>query len=288
MRDSGRSIPKRVALLLLSVGVLWGPLMVYPSAWLGLLLVICAVLAVWLLLPRWYVIIGLIWLLSPITLSAGAGAWSYFAGHPTMQYMGLFGPEFHGSIDPDLRCARRTGGCLVGGHEWLTNGTHNAVTRFLIHTLGPAEGSYTGPYPTEEEALDALSDAAFVSHERIAADDVPIGDRIVKLDGGVGRKLLADAWQFYEPEAWQYSLGEHLSDDPDPLKSPGCWATVWKDRCLILRIDCRAPAFVLDSHVEDWGAVIAVIDTETGRPFAYYTQENYRGRFYPRVSWYGG
>jgi hypothetical protein len=200
-------------------------------------------------------------LLTPISLTIILAFTSYFGGHPHMAYMGLPSTEFF-NIDPELRCERTTGGCLVNGTEFLSQWPNNFIVRTLIHTLGPARGSYIGPYPTEADAKSALRSASPISVHDARSDEFDVGAAHVKLDRDVGRGLLE---------------GPGMTYDDGYYKSNAITGVIWKATVLILRIPC-------DRADNKTHARIAVIDLKTGRPFAYYAEGDYYHRF-PPVTW---
>jgi hypothetical protein len=60
----------------------------------------------------------LVLLANPIGLWFIHGMVDYAKGAPRLRYMGLPSMEFY-NIDRETRCFRQTGGCLVGGNEWV-------------------------------------------------------------------------------------------------------------------------------------------------------------------------
>ncbi|MCE9580985.1 MAG: hypothetical protein K8T20_00560 [Planctomycetes bacterium] len=105
------------------------------------------------------------WLTLVLSPLLGLPAWGfakacvgYVRGDAALMMVGLPSDEAR-NLNPDLRCAKRTTGCVVCGWEPFANAGNNVALRGLIHTFGPMKGSYVGPYPTREEAAAALRGA---------------------------------------------------------------------------------------------------------------------------------
>jgi hypothetical protein len=98
-------------------------------------------------------------LLGPIlvwpTAFFGMGVVDYFQNDGRLQGSGM--PGFgYGSLHPEYRCRRVSGGCVVDGSEGLRQGPYNFALTTMIKTFGPMEGSFTGAYPSKDEAWAAL------------------------------------------------------------------------------------------------------------------------------------
>ena len=223
------------------------------------------VLGALLVAQRRWGLIALCVLLSPMTAGLMSGTVGYCTGTARIHGMGLPGFGYF-NLDPELRCERSTGGCVVTGGEFLTQTPNNFAIVTLTRLFGPQPGTYTGPYPNETEANAALASAMSVSLERLVQGRVDVGPSPVKLDLGVGAELLRRS-----PYA---CVGGTLSADaPQWLSEVGPpTATLYQNQCLILRLP------------QMQGAIIALIDTKTGRPFAYYLEGECHERF-PPVRW---
>ncbi|MEW4564509.1 hypothetical protein AB1K70_18355 [Bremerella sp. JC770] len=200
--------------------------------------------------------------LSPFTIAVVMATYGYANGTATLHGMGYPGQGYF-NVDPTTRSPRSNGGCCVSGNEWIFILPNNVTVTALSATLGPMRGSYRGSYPTEAEAKQAIKTGTPVAKEDLQAGFFAVEDHNIKLDQGVGARLL---------DRLHYDL---FFDDPPPAIT----ATVYDQDCLILRIPVE----------EDWdattqSAVIALISTEKGRPFAYYVEGEYHQRF-PPVSW---
>ena len=239
------------------------------SAMFGLLFFPVPIVLFALLIPtrRWG-LMALCALLSPMTLSFAAGVAGYCTGTATIRGMGLPGTGYF-NIDPDLRCGRSTGGCLVNGGEILTDPPHNLAVVALTRLFGPQPGAYTGPYPTESEAKAALASAPPVSIDLLLKDQVDVTQPPVKLDAGVGAGLLkrTQIGMFYEQRTDPFA--REFLDELGPVR-----AATFRGTCLLLRIP----------EPNAGSAMIVLLDTATGRPFAYYGEGEFRQRF-PPVAW---
>jgi hypothetical protein len=200
--------------------------------------------------------------LSPPVTAFVTGATGYVAGRPVLWHVGLPGTEFH-NLDPDTRAERATHGDLVGLFTGFTDPFNNAGVRLMAALFGPAKGAYDGPYPTEEEAKAALRDGANVSFRDIASGAVPADGRVVNLDRGVGGELLQRCFV-----SGLVTAG--MQEARVVAEFGGPRAVLWRDRVLVLSIP----------HAEA-SAMLAVIDAEAGRVFAFYAEGDYYHRFPP-------
>ena len=253
-----------------------GPLLAFftiVSTWLSagfgaILFPVPIVLFALLIATRRWGLVALCALLSPMTLSFAAGVAGYCTGTATINGMGLPGTGYH-NLDPELRCGRSTGGCLVNGGEILTDPPHNLAVVALTRLFGPQPGAYTGPYPTESEAKAALASAPPVSIDLLLKDQVDVAQPPVKLDAGVGAGLLkpSQIGMLHEqlPSPYAREFLDELGADRGAL---------FQNTCLLLRLPGPDAA----------SAMIVLLDTATGRPFAYYGEGEFYQRF-PPVAW---
>ncbi|MBL8826734.1 MAG: hypothetical protein JNM18_07080 [Planctomycetaceae bacterium] len=200
-------------------------------------------------------------------MSAYQAVLDYQTGDVHLRYSGLPGTEFF-NIDPVYRCENVTYGCVVSGNEWVYQDPYNAAARFLITQFGFAKGSYLGPYPTEADVHSALADADFIDPLVFAQDKVQLSSRTVPLDKAVGLRLM---------RACGYDLGRDGRIEGGRLKPKFIKAKRWNTGCVIIQIQNE---WLVDKP----HAMIAVIDAQTGRPFAYYPVGEYYHRF-PPVFW---
>ena len=219
----------------------------WGAATFGMLLIpVPLVLGGLLVAQRRWGLIAMCVMLSPVTAGLVFGTVGYCTGTARLQGMGLPGFGYF-NLDPELRCERSTGGCVVNGGEFLTQTPNNLAIVTLTRLFGPQPGAYTGPYPTEAQAKAALDAARPISPGMLSLDRVSLTEPSLKLDAGVGRTLAGRA------------------DGP-------VYATLYQGGCLILRVPAGE------------GAMIALIDTKCGRPFAFYADGGCHDRF-PPVRW---
>jgi hypothetical protein len=214
-------------------------------------------------------------LFSPFAYSALIAGCDYSCGTARLRAMGLPGTEFH-NVDPEWRCERVTGGCVVRGNEWVHEVPYNTVVKALIRILGPMKGAYLGPYPDWEDARAALVGAQKVAIEDLVADRIPLDGRVVSLDAGVGRGLLRHS-------DWQFALSDPDELDTLTTELGPITGVSWKDHCLILRVPVQSRSG--DSHARS--AMIVIVDPLVGRPFGYYGEGDYSHNF-PPVFWIAG
>lgn len=262
----------------------WLAILAPISVWLSTLLFtpfdIAAVLfllyvVVRLSTRRRYLLIVLCVLLTPFTIFAFEGFADYQTGSARLRYMGYPGPEFY-NPDPELRCGRSTGGCLVNGTEWLLHEPYNLSVMLMIKLFGPMRGSYTGPYPSREEAVTALDGATALPVDQLLRDRITVGETEVQLGEGVGEALIYDSPVYYfSGKGDPTKAGQELLAELGPIT-----AALYRDRCVILRVPTDFPDGLKDKGEEPSG-MIALIDRENGRPYAYYSQGRYYHRFSP-------
>jgi hypothetical protein len=132
---------------------------------------------------------------------------------------------------------------------------YDITVETLIRSAGPMRGSYTGPYPTRSEAIAAVGFGDEISFDDLIADRVSIGDRTVKLAKGAGLNLALET-------LWGLAVDDLARRDELRGQAGLITAVIVRDSCLVLRIP--------DPLSDPANALIACIDTQTGRPFAYY------------------
>lgn len=244
--------------------------------------ILASVCIAWYFLVRRRVVaFVLLVVLSPVSLAFCVGVVGYWAGTAELWYMGLPGTEFH-NLDRQTRCPKATGGCLVNGGEILTLVPHNTAVRLMSAVFGRMRGTYDGPYPTRDEAQAALAHAGPVPLEDLLRDVVLIDGEEIHLDRHVGRDLVGRL-------SMSMLANDVLEGNPVDERMREMLghmeAAIWQHRCLVLRIPSRfRGAGLLDPTAEEC-AMIAVIDREAGRPFAYFGEGGYYHNF-PPVDWF--
>lgn len=216
----------------------------------------------------------------PVVIAVLAGA-MFAQGTARLMYTGLPSSEFH-NPDPQTRLPRGTMGDLVSGEEWLAILPNNLTVRGLQTVFGPMPGSYTGPYPDRAAAFAALEHARPIPAERLLQDVVVLDGREIHLDTGVGRGLVRSLHGWAAPAAFDAAVG--TEDRPA--------ATLYEERCLILRLPRGQGPGPTDEAMREHfgpegpGAIVALVDVERGRPFAYYAPKSGPAPRYPPVRWH--
>lgn len=268
----------RRRLLLRLAEITTSPLMLIPATWLCLLLPFLGVFFVLAGLAAvaayfYYgrrLTAGALLLGSPVVGYLAYGAFDYIRGEGKLRFQGLGGTTAH-NVDPYYRCERVSTGCGISGNEYVTDDVYNFSLQSLISVFGPMRGAYVGSYPTRAEALAALANWQPVPPNSLMNDRIPLIHREVRLDGNVGIALLGPRGYWVRAR-----------DEPDVLASIvselGPIQAVLHDGVLIL----RSPFFSSDRTKKS--AMIALIDPQVGRPFAYYADGGYVHNRSP-VSW---
>jgi hypothetical protein len=233
---------------------------------LSLLLPCLALAFVWgYAVQRRFLAIALLLLLSPSGLAFCQGVWEYSRGDARLIFIGHPAGSI-GRLDRDYRCYRFTWGCIFDGSEWTKIVPHNAAIKLLVFTFGPVRGSYTGPYPTLEEAKRALQAAEPVAIDDFKQNQFSLGQEVIQLDARVGEQLV------------EGMRGQLCSFDP-PLVT----GALWQNECVILRMQ----------EQRDWEeeepprSFIVLLSRTAGRPFSYYSEGRYDLSAVP-VSWRRG
>jgi hypothetical protein len=229
-----------------------------------------ALICAYFLARRRYRSLAALLVLSPLGATFLLGAAHYCLGIAKLRSMGY--PSATGNnLDPEIRCGRSTGGCVVHGDEWMYLGPHNAAVRAMSTLFGPMPGTYTGPYPTESQAIAIAAEGAPVSPQELIEDRVTIAGRVCHLDKGVGQRLLRNVRFHYLLHPQDRPAGS----TPEPIR-----AALFEEECIILRI----PAEPMFGEHEN-SAMIVLLSRSRGRPFAYYA-EGERPYVFPPVGWW--
>ncbi len=164
--------------------------------------------------------------------------------------------------DPVTRLYLRSGGCVVFGNEWMTEGSYDNGLLMMVSLFGPMPGSYDGPYPDQATAYTAIGGAAVVNLMDIAADRMLIAGRTIALQRGTGSRMLGC---FSEGPATDVLDRTLLAEYGE------AHAIIWGGRCVILEIPIHPPAVAPAPPREQ--RVLILIDADHGNPFAsYYAQ----------------
>jgi hypothetical protein len=246
----------RVGMALLRVfvfaAIAWIAALVFPP-----LSLVVPILCAYLLANRRYVSLGLLLTLSPLGFSFAFGVIDYCRGRAELRYSGYPSPTGN-NLDPELRCGRSTGGCLVYGDEWMFQEPYNGAVRLATTWFGPMPGTYTGPYPTETEAIAAVAEGVPIPAEELLEDRVPLAGEVFRLDSGVGQGLVR-SYRFH------HLLAEEAR--APTIKYEPVKAVLWQKECIILSI----PADPEYGQAQK-SAMIVLVARDRGRPFAYYAE----------------
>jgi hypothetical protein len=147
----------------------------------------------------------------------------------------------YGSIDPRTRVRGHDPGCGTrSGNWWLERGAERQAIQIMHALQGPPPGAYTGPYPTQSEAVAMLRTGGQKQRRSILDDGrVQIGKQQFNVE--------------IEQLRWRFEISE-----PD-LSAPT--ATLFQQQCLIVRVPRDLTPKL---------AVIYLFDIFTGRAFAIY------------------
>jgi hypothetical protein len=266
---------KNLVAIVIALGLVW--LSPVYAGYVGPLLVLIFFIPILYFVFKWQFISAVLYvLLSPVAVFFYLGAVDYSRGTAVIIFKGL--PRNSGmNLDPELRCPKSNAGCVIQEYEWMEIPPYNTAVLGLHHLFGPMRGAYTGPYPTKEETFMALRTADTINLNELIMDKGVIGSQEIKLESGVGRKLLTRLSIQYAVEAKDSNEIKNFINNIGPVKG-----TVWKEKCLILRIPGDFDYF--EKH-ESKSARIALIDCERGRPFAYYYEGEDIHEPFPPVLW---
>lgn len=90
----------------------------------------------------------------------GKGILHYSNGTAKLKLIGYPSPEF-ANINKEFRIENESLGCTSLGIEHLTSFRYNQTIKFLINSFGYQKNSYSGVFPTIEEAKVFLSNGNF-------------------------------------------------------------------------------------------------------------------------------
>lgn len=227
---------------------------VSPLGPLSFALPFLLLLAMWrAVCARAPVVLGIICLLNPLSIFFARGVVDYCGGRPAFRGMGL--PSYEaGNVDPETRCFHRSGGCVVSGEEWVHIAPHNLALHLLVLVLGPPSGTYDGPYPTREEAIAASTSGTPVSRADFRSGKIQTQTKPVvlkqEMTTAIAEKLLG--------------LSRYAFDDIEDGFKDQLFATIWRERCLILRWRDDPE----QSNGSEIAELIILVDIHDSRPFA--------------------
>lgn len=206
----------------------------------------------------------LFFILTPLPIFFSLGVAEYLNGSAKLRFYGNPTLESY-NLDPKLRCGQSPMGCLATANRWLTHFPRNLGVRTMTYSLGYMPQTYTGPYPQKDEALLELQNGTSIDQEELRKDIVRIEDKTIRLDSGVGAKLLGMMNRLSYP----------------PHFKPNIVAKLCQEDCLILGLP------ILNTHTfKEVATIIVLIGVDAGRPFAYFSINDGGSEWhFPPVMW---
>lgn len=203
----------------------------------------------WLAVRRRFKSIAVLSLTSPLLLASALATFNYARGTARLHTVGM--PDSFDNVDPTSRYQWSSSGCLVDGSEWVINEPNNATLYSLSALFGPMPGAYSGPYPSEREAQNALRSAPHVTWKELASGTLVVRRRI-RLGQGLGE-----------------ALASALSTRPPPA------VALFHDRVLLLESQFM-------DGLDQPESLIALIDAQSGKLIAYFGTPPHYPRKLPR------
>lgn len=205
---------------------------------------------------------------NPFAFFFFGGMADYAKGSPKLRGMGLPSLEYF-NVDPQTRCFRSGGGCVIRGHEWVSQGFHNLGVLTAVTAFGYPSGSYDGPYPSKEQAAELTANAPDLPLGDFQKGNVRIGDRLIQLDPS-----------FIPDWGMMFGMFElHEGMEGEAGYEIRAKAALFEDRCLILRLIQQEPG---SREARDF---IILLDTLNRRPFAYYRISGSPFSRFPKVQY---
>ncbi len=180
--------------------------------------------------------------------SCAMGTFDYLTGKGMRKTVGYPAPEAE-NLDPETRLYSSSSGCVVYGTELLTHAPYNLALGVMVGLFGPMSGTYQGPYPDRDEALEALRRSRIT----IRMPNIPFGNVQEKRKNYVG----LDCEDLKELVTGRY---------PPEADVPGARCAVYENSTVILGVPEAA----------------ILIAKENGEIYARYFFLTYEG---PREQW---
>jgi hypothetical protein len=191
---------------------------------------------------------------NPMGVSFVNGVIDYLSGSPQYHAVGLLRVS---NPDRTTRCTTTTSGCVMWGHEWATMGPHNLGIYLMAVVFGPPRGVYDGPYPTEEEALRWVREAAPTPTDVFLSGKVQVNGQEALLGQESLSRMLART-SYYQCQM-----------ENRPIPELKVRAVLHEGRCLIVRLDETVPR--LDNTTGTFTSTVLVLaDARNLKPFAFY------------------
>jgi hypothetical protein len=182
--------------------------------------------------------------LTPLGLSFAQGVGDYCRGQAVLRTEGY--PWNLPTLDRETRCYWQSSGCVVQGHEWAIHQPYNHAVRAMTSLFGHMRGVYTGPYPTESEAIAALEGRTLVLWEDLLEGRVVLGRVVIPVDETVRTWLQAG-----------YDEQNRIGVSTEPA------AILWKEECVLIQLDDGGR---LQDHCVGSPVVGIAVTTKTGEP----------------------
>ncbi|NBV21603.1 MAG: hypothetical protein EBS05_06735 [Proteobacteria bacterium] len=180
---------------------------------------ISGIILAWL---RRRVLIGMIVPITVVCLFGGFGIFSWFSARPVFLTMGLPGRNFS-NLDPETRCYRETGGCVITGTERIVHLPYNSALQLMCTLWGPPPQTYHGPYPTAAEVVRLTRNSPAVPLKTFLDGKLSIEGRSLAFGRKKVENLLDD-------------LGNRLAKDPEEYLMTEVKAVLVQQQCLAIRV----------------------------------------------------
>lgn len=261
MTGRRRSFLEQVALAAVALATVWISFLLDPT----LILFTAALLAAeaWAVFGRRWLVVAAVVLLNPLFTTFAVPWVDHARGEARLLGYGLPGVESW-NLDESLRVQRTGAGCRADARRELVTSIHNWGLRAATASFGPQRGAYIGPYPDRQTALAAVLAGEDVAPDQLADGVLPLADRTVTLEPGVGRGILTVYWQ-------DFPIWEDQRQQPHrrPLvEAITLRATVVDWPCVAVFIPDTA--YARPRPAPEPAGVVVLLNGEDGRPFACY------------------
>lgn len=169
-------------------------------------------------------------LLTPLSVELFIAARDYVTGSSRYVYArGMYPWTPQGSVDRATRIRGNDPGCGTRApNEWVRSSAGRLAGSVMSRLVGPPGGAYTGPYPTEREALAAVaSGGVALPPAALEGEQLSVSGVMIPISG-----------------YWFHSHHKlRRPEEPfDPTVDLTPRAALFQQRCLIVRVPCDMPA----------------------------------------------
>ena len=156
-------------LLILGLGISWGTcwFLIIPISIIALFVVFFKLKRRKSHLTKYLILLNPFFIL-PLT-NLGIGSTDYLQGFAKLKIVGYPTPEF-ANLSHNYRLENYSLGCTFTGIEYFTAFPYNGTVKFLTSQFGYQKNSYSGIYPTKDEAIEFIKRSAKFS-DSIFNDD---------------------------------------------------------------------------------------------------------------------